>query len=203
MRLGKPEQQLVRSTAPELVCWSICFSCSSFVLERCLVKFDETARACCDFRAKASYAMTLTSKVFFTWNTSGYAPNYDIWGVLAGSLNHLKTYGIPLGKRPPEKIVGRLPCFSELDMESFGTVGCYMIPPFCRSMIGALASRRGAGQPADPQPLGLPETYGMPRVQARPRLPKRGRTLVIFHNGHGMSKGCPTYGARLSGARFG
>eukprot|EP00439_Symbiodinium_sp_Y106_P080202 s351_g18.t5 len=64
-------------------------------------------------RLRANYSMTLTSKVFLTLNTSGYAPNYDIWG---------------------------------------------------------------AGQPADPQ------------------LPRRGKTLVLFHNGHGMSKGCPTYG---------
>ncbi|CAE7605612.1 LPEAT1 [Symbiodinium microadriaticum] len=64
-------------------------------------------------RLKANYSMTLTSKVFLTLSTSGYAPNYDIWG---------------------------------------------------------------AGQPADPQ------------------LPRKGKTLVLFHNGHGMSKGCPTYG---------
>ncbi|CAE7396377.1 cysK [Symbiodinium sp. CCMP2592] len=64
-------------------------------------------------RLRANYSMTLTSKVFLTLSTSGYAPNYDIWG---------------------------------------------------------------AGQPADPE------------------LPRRGKTLVLFHNGHGMSKGCPTYG---------
>ena len=31
---------------------------------------------------------------------------------------------------------------------------------------------------------------------AKPRLPRKGKTLVLFHNGHGMSKGCPTYGDR-------
>eukprot|EP00440_Ansanella_granifera_P069496 gb/GFBE01075398.1/.p1 GENE.gb/GFBE01075398.1/~~gb/GFBE01075398.1/.p1 ORF type:complete len:425 (+),score=78.23 gb/GFBE01075398.1/:2-1276(+) len=27
-----------------------------------------------------------------------------------------------------------------------------------------------------------------------PVLPRKGNTLVVFHNGHGTSKGCPTYG---------
>jgi len=61
----------------------------------------------------ASYSKTITSKVFVTLNTSGWAPGYWIWG---------------------------------------------------------------AEQP-----------------QA-PATPTAGKTLVIFHNGHGQSKGCPTYG---------
>ena len=32
------------------------------------------------------------------------------------------------------------------------------------------------------------------RASLRPRPPHRGKTLVIFHHGHGQSKGCPTYG---------
>merc|ERR1712032_821911 len=66
-----------------------------------------------DARVNASYTLTMQSKVFITFNTSGYAPNNWI---------------------------------------------------------------NGAEQPPDP---------------AKPR---QGRTLVVFHNGHGTSKGCPTFG---------
>ena len=33
-------------------------------------------------RAEASYSKTITSKVFVTLNTSGWAPGYWIWGCL-------------------------------------------------------------------------------------------------------------------------
>ncbi|CAL1161374.1 unnamed protein product, partial [Cladocopium goreaui] len=61
----------------------------------------------------ATFSKTITSKVFLTLNTSGWAPGNAIWG---------------------------------------------------------------ADQPQAPVP------------------PHRGKTLVIFHHGHGESKGCPTYG---------
>lgn len=64
-------------------------------------------------RLNATYAKNITSKVFLTLNSSGWAPGYSIWG---------------------------------------------------------------ADEPEAPEP------------------PHRGKTLVIFHHGHGGSKGCPNYG---------
>ena len=54
--------------------------------------------------------MTLTSKVFLTLNTSGYAPNYDIWGAPASSsvrfggvsfMSHSEGAGQPADPQPP------------------------------------------------------------------------------------------------------
>jgi len=66
-----------------------------------------------DAKVNESYTLTLSSKVYITLNTSGYAPNY--W----------------------------------------------------------IDAAEQAAEPVNPQ---------------------RGTTLVVFHNGHGTSRGCPTYG---------
>ncbi|CAE7692254.1 cysK [Symbiodinium pilosum] len=47
--------------------------------------------------------------------------------------------------------------------------------------------------PPSPDWIAIRKREASKQIQAM-RRPQKGKTLVIFHNGHGMSKGCPTYG---------